>query len=299
VLKSKQLPNRIKILNTGVSSSTKGNVVVGQRTLEKLEVNQRSTGFERVAVDFNHCSIEGSETNKQLLSMGRPPLIFGYGRPHVVGGDGIYLEEMEWTPLGIESAKMFEDISPAIHQEGGEVDFIHSVALTPNGCVDDLKFFSAIAAGDKPLKGLARVRAALERDNANRGLNRLSATEAGARVSTRPGSKDNAETMAAPFGGISANAMAETVFAMLEEDFVGPGVRAALRRQVSRQVNQAWLEDQQRRPGGRTAADYAKFQADIDNGTAAAVRAYAKLKLDPSTAVQVDTAASKVNPTQG
>ena len=41
VLKSKQLPNRIKILNTGISPSTKGDVIVGQKTLEKMEANQR------------------------------------------------------------------------------------------------------------------------------------------------------------------------------------------------------------------------------------------------------------------
>ena len=295
VLKSKQLPNRIKILNTGISPSTKGDVIVGQKTLEKMEANQRSLGFERVALDFNHCSVAGSETNKQLLSMGRPPLIFGYGRPHVVAGDGIYLEEMEWTPLGIDSAKQFEDISPAVHQEDGEIDFVHSAALTPNGCVHDLTFFSAIAGGAKPLKGRERVVAALERENANRGLNRLSATEAGAQAGTRPGSKDNAETVAAPFGGISADAMAEAVFAMVEEDFVGPDARAALRRLVSRKVNEAWIEDQQRRPGGRTAADYARFQADIDNGTVAAVKAFARLKLTQPVDVRTAIAAARAN----
>jgi hypothetical protein len=297
-LKSKQLPDRIKILNAGTSTSTKGDIVVGQRTLDKMEANQRSLGFERVAVDYNHCSAEGCETNKQLLSMGRPPLIFGYGRPHVIAGDGIYLEQMEWTPLGVESAKQFEDISPAVHQDGGEVDFIHSVALTPNGCVHDLTFFSAIAGGANALKGRGRLVAALERENANRGLNRLSATEAGALVSTRPGSKENAETVAAPVGGISANAMGEAVFAMMEEDFVGPDARAALRRLVSRKVNEAWLQDQQRRPGGRTAAAYAKFQEDIDNGTAAAVRSFARLKLTKPVDMMVEIAAARGSPSQ-
>jgi hypothetical protein len=91
--------------------------------------------------------------------------------------------------------------------------------------------------------------------------------------------------------------MAESVFAMMEEDFVGPDARAALRRLVSRKVNEAWIEDQQRRPGGRTASDYAKFQADIDNGTAAAVRSFARLKLTKPVDVMVEIAASK-NPSQ-
>ena len=37
--------------------------------------------------------------------------------------------------------------SPAAHQTAGEIDFIHSVALTPNGCLYDVTFFSAAGAG--------------------------------------------------------------------------------------------------------------------------------------------------------
>jgi hypothetical protein len=168
-LKSDTLPTRIKILNWGDNDSTKGNFRVGQRTLEKLAANQRAIGFERVALDFAHCSIEGSEEHKNLLTLGRPPMIFGYGRPNVVAGEGVYLEEMKWTPLGVESARQFEDLSPAVHDVLGEVDFVHSVALTPNGCVHGLTFFSASASRAGQLTGKDRMQAAFELENAGRG----------------------------------------------------------------------------------------------------------------------------------
>ena len=85
-LKSNQLPTRIKIFNAGINRTTKGDFVAGQKTLQKLEANQRALGFERVALDFNHCSVEGSASNKLLLSMGRPPLIFGYDAADGCGG---------------------------------------------------------------------------------------------------------------------------------------------------------------------------------------------------------------------
>ena len=96
-----------------------------------------------MAIDFNHCSVPGTDTYKDLLKAGQPPLIFGYGRVEAVPNDGIYLEDIVWTPLGAQHARNFEDLSPAIRDEDGEVTLVHSVALTPNGKVRDLNFFTA------------------------------------------------------------------------------------------------------------------------------------------------------------
>src|SRR5262249_20641636 len=49
-----------------------------------------------------------------------------------------------WTPLGVQHARNFEDLSPAIRDEDGEVILVHSVALTPNGKVEGLEFFKAV-----------------------------------------------------------------------------------------------------------------------------------------------------------
>lgn len=146
-LKGGALPSRIKILNWGQNPSIKGAIRVGEKSLARLAARQRDLGFERVALDYNHSSVPGTEEYEKLLKSGQPPIIFGYGRPNVVQGDGIYLEEMTWTPLGVEKAQQFEDLSPAVPAEacgGSEVDFVQSVALTTNGCLHGVTFFSAM-----------------------------------------------------------------------------------------------------------------------------------------------------------
>jgi hypothetical protein len=123
----------------------------------------------------------------------------------------------------------------------------------------------------------------------------LSATDSGALVSTNPNPAANPMSIdSAP--EMSAATIAETVYGMMEPDLAGDKVRNQIRRMVSRQVNQAWIEDQQKRPGSRTAAEYAKFQSDIESGVEAAVRAYARLRLGTPTALQVDIAGSRANP---
>jgi hypothetical protein len=142
-LQDKTLPRRLKFFAWGDNQSTDGNFRAGEKTSAELAANQKKFGFERVAIDFNHCSVPGTDTYKDLLKVGQPPLIFGYGRVEAVPDDGIYLEDIIWTPLGVQHARNFEDLSPAIQDEDGEVTLVHSVALTPNGKVEGLEFFTA------------------------------------------------------------------------------------------------------------------------------------------------------------
>ena len=143
-LKNEMLPQRLKFFAWGDNKSTDGNFRAGDKTGAELVANQKKFGFERVAIDFNHCSVPGTDTYNDLLKVGQPPLIFGYGRVQAVPDDGIYLEDIIWTPLGVQHARNFEDLSPAIQDEGGEVTLVHSVALTPNGKVEGLEFFNAV-----------------------------------------------------------------------------------------------------------------------------------------------------------
>jgi Mu-like prophage I protein len=142
-LKGETLPQRLKFFAWGDNKSTDGNFRAGEKTSAELSANQKKLGFERVAIDFNHCSVPGTDTYKDLLAQGQPPLIFGYGRVNPIPGDGLYLEDIIWTPLGVQHARNFEDLSPAIQDEDGEVTLVHSVALTPNGKVEGLEFFTA------------------------------------------------------------------------------------------------------------------------------------------------------------
>ena len=142
-LKGDALPTRLKIFAWGANETIDGPVTAGPKTGTNLAETQRKLGYERVAIDFDHCTVSGTKTNKELTAAGQPPLIFGYGRVHPIPGDGIYLEDVTWTPLGVQHARNFEDLSPAIAEAGGEISLIHSVALTPNGKVTGLQFFSA------------------------------------------------------------------------------------------------------------------------------------------------------------
>lgn len=151
-LKNAQLPSRLKVFAWGNNESTDGVYRVGDKTVAQLMANQKAGGYERVAIDWDHCSVQGTETQKELTRAGQPPLIFGYGRPNVVPGEGIFLEEVTWTPLGVQHAKNFEDISPALKDDNREVTLIHSVALTPNGKVTGLQFFSTSTNNPMELK---------------------------------------------------------------------------------------------------------------------------------------------------
>lgn len=140
-LRGDKLPSRIKILNWGENPSVKGTFKVGPKTLASLAANQRALGFERIAIDYNHTSAPGAP---DYVGKGQVPPIFGYGKPVAIENDGLYLEDITWTPLGAQHARNFEDLSPALHPStpDTEVEFIHSVALTTNGALHDVTFFS-------------------------------------------------------------------------------------------------------------------------------------------------------------
>ena len=142
-LKGAALPTRLKVLGWGDNQTIDGIYRAGDKTTAQLSANQKRLGFERVAIDFNHCTVPGTDSHAELMKAGQPPLIFGYGRVNAIPGDGIFLEDITWTPLGVQHARNFEDLSPALKDDNREVTMIHSVALTPNGKVNGLQFFSA------------------------------------------------------------------------------------------------------------------------------------------------------------
>jgi hypothetical protein len=94
----------------------------------------------------------------------------------------------------------------------------------------------------------------------------------------------------------SADDLAKSVYAALELDVVGDEVRCKLRRLVSRQVNERWIQDEKAGRHNRSAAEQQEFRDDIDAGTETAVRAYAALRLGNPTALQVDLAGARANP---
>ena len=142
-LASDKLPTRIKLLNWGTNETVKGPVVFDDHSVAQLAANQRATGYDRIALDYEHNTVPDSEEFKRTKE---PRDVAAYGVPEAVPGDGLYLKAIDWTPSGKLHARSFADLSPTpLLDKQRRVVFLHSVALVRNGAVHDLSFFSAAA----------------------------------------------------------------------------------------------------------------------------------------------------------
>lgn len=140
-LKKKELPSKIKVLNWGKNETTNGDVYLNEDTLKYFQSYQKQTGRDKnVPIDFDHCTVPGS---KEYVA-GAPKHIAGYGDPEIIKGDGLYLNNIEWTEEGEENARNYKDLSPAAFcDKSGLVRGLDSVALTPTGAINDLTFYSS------------------------------------------------------------------------------------------------------------------------------------------------------------
>ncbi len=153
-LRADALPAKLKLLNWGANPATKGNFVVNETTARLLPLNQRALGFERIALDFEHNTVPGTEEYKRSQE---PRPIAAFANPVVIPGDGLYVDALDWRPAGAKNRANYEDLSPTVGtNDRGEVTFIHSVALCRNGSVHNLTIDSATtlaaltAAAPKP-----------------------------------------------------------------------------------------------------------------------------------------------------
>jgi len=147
-LASQTLPRRLKVLDWGVNKTLKGDVVLDEHSATVFSKNQREIGRERAPIDFNHNTLPGTAARKELD--GKPPVIFGYGTPNLIPGDGLYWDDIVWTPDGEKSARNFHDISPApLLDDHNRLLAVHSIALTEAGAVEGLSFYSAFDSMDE------------------------------------------------------------------------------------------------------------------------------------------------------
>lgn len=154
-LASDTLPTRIKILDWGTSTVHDGSkVILDDVSYGLFSANQSKIGRDRIALDSNHCTVPGTQAYKDF---GATPTVFAYGAPKIIPGEGLFMEDLQWTPAGKASAKNFEDISPAPILKNDRVIGIHSAALTTAGAIPDLHFFSAHDNMDDLVRALAAV----------------------------------------------------------------------------------------------------------------------------------------------
>lgn len=138
----KKLPKRLLLGKWGRNDSVKGAFEVNATTAALLPEIQKALGFDRVALDFEHNTVPGTEA---YAASAEPRKVAGHGTPRVVEGEGLYVEDIEWTPEGRDSVLggHHPDISPAIKtNDAGEVVFLHSGALCRQGAVPDLMVFA-------------------------------------------------------------------------------------------------------------------------------------------------------------
>jgi phage I-like protein len=143
-LAARDLPPRLKLLDWGRNQTVKGTVVVNETTAQALPLNQARRGFDRVALDYEHNTVPGTP---EFTRTREPREVAAYGVPVVVPGEGLFLEQAEYTPSGRQHARNYIDLSPAPElNERGEVVFLHSAALCRQGAVEGLTFFSVEVA---------------------------------------------------------------------------------------------------------------------------------------------------------
>lgn len=135
------LPTRIKLLNWGTNDSIYGPVILDETSAATFAENQRRIGRERLPLDFEHNTVEGTP---EYLRTQEPRAIAAQGSPVIVRGDGLYLENLTWTETGTKAARDFEDLSPSVFLDAeGRLVGLHSAALTRTGAVHGLTLFSA------------------------------------------------------------------------------------------------------------------------------------------------------------
>ncbi|MDD3885368.1 MAG: phage protease [Victivallaceae bacterium] len=137
-----ELPSRLKILHWGDNVARDGKVYkVNEVTLASVPRNQAALGFDHVQIDFQHQTVPGSPFYKE------PPVKVAASKAgvEVVEGEGVYLSAIAWTQDGKEFSASYPDVSATpFVDKAGNVLFIHSAALCPQGQVEGI----TLAASD-------------------------------------------------------------------------------------------------------------------------------------------------------
>lgn len=134
------------ILKWGRNPSTRGDVILGEKTRSLFDAMQRRLGFEEVALDFEHNTVEGTPAWKESKE---PRPVAAYGA-YQLRPEGLFFKVNRWTPIGEKEALNFADLSPAVKQDAeGEVIFGHSLALVRQGSVFGVHAFSVDVADGK------------------------------------------------------------------------------------------------------------------------------------------------------
>lgn len=138
---SGKLPDRLRILEWGANPNANGSpVLVDELSASVIPTVQHKRGYDRVALDWEHNTVPGTPAHKETKE---PRSVAAYGDVRVIPGDGIWLENLTYTPDGVMGAANKHDVSPAIERDAaGRCTFVHSAALCTNGAIYGLEFYA-------------------------------------------------------------------------------------------------------------------------------------------------------------
>ena len=138
------LPDRVLVARWGRNDNVKGApIVVNETTARLLPAVNRALGADTVALDFEHNTEPGTPEYEKSQE---PRPIAAKGVPRIVPGEGLFIDDLQWTPEGRASALggHHGDLSPTVKTNtAGEVVFLHSAALCRHGAIPDLLLFDA------------------------------------------------------------------------------------------------------------------------------------------------------------
>lgn len=141
------LPAELVICPWGNSTDLSGApVICNQTTVAELSANQSKYGFDEIALDFAHNTVPPVGAEGKPLKAPEPLPIAAMGKLSVVPGRGIIFTPSAWTPEGEQyyCGRHYKDLSPTVGKnDKGEVNFVHSVALTRAGQISGLHAYSA------------------------------------------------------------------------------------------------------------------------------------------------------------
>ena len=132
-----KLPKRVKVLNWGQNLNARGQPVI---VSDLLLANMKSPvyPFHQVPLDFEHNTTPGTTA---YADSKEPRDVAGYVGFEVVPKDGVYMIMNSWTPLGLDKAHNYADVSATpLTDKQGNVVGITSVALCRVGAVPGMEF---------------------------------------------------------------------------------------------------------------------------------------------------------------
>lgn len=145
VRQGEPLPSRLKILPWGDTRTTDGDLMrVNAQSVALLPQTQREMNWPHAHIDIEHASIPGTQLFKLAAANGSFPAILGWGTPRVVPDEGLFVEDIVWTPES-KRAYEFPDLSGVVkHLADGTVVGLHSFAFCCHGKAEGVTAYSAL-----------------------------------------------------------------------------------------------------------------------------------------------------------